>query len=39
MRLSAVKDPDISASDVNHNVSVINKWVHQWKLESTQAGN
>ena len=29
---SIVKDPDISANDVNHDLAIINNWVHQWKL-------
>ena len=33
MRFSIVKDPDISATDLNHDIAVINKWAHQWKLE------
>ena len=28
-----VKDPDISANDLNHDFVVINQWAHQWKLE------
>ena len=30
---SIVKDPLISANDLNHDLEVINQWAHQWKLE------
>ena len=30
---SIVNDPDITANDINHDLVVINKWTHQWKLE------
>ena len=33
MLFSIVKDPNISAIDLNHDLDVINKWAHQWKLE------
>ena len=33
MLFSIVKDPDISAKDLNHALAVINRWAHQWKLE------
>ena len=33
MLFSMVKDPDISAKDFNHDLAVIDKWAHQWKLE------
>ena len=33
MLFSIVKDPDISATDLNHDLDVINKWAHKWKLE------
>ena len=33
MLFSTVKDPDISAKYLNHDLAVINKWAHQWKLE------
>ena len=28
-----VKDPGISANELNHDFDVIHKWAHQWKLE------
>jgi len=33
MLFSIVKEPDISAADLNHDLEVINEWAHQWKLE------
>ena len=33
MLFSIVKDPGISASDLNHDLEIIRQWVHQWKLE------
>ena len=33
MLFSIVKDSHISASDLNHDLDVINKWAYQWKLE------
>ena len=33
MLFSIVKDPLICASDLNHDLDVINKWAYQWKLE------
>ena len=33
MRFSIVKDPKISANDLNHDLDVIHQWAHQWKLE------
>ena len=30
---SIVKDPNISANDLNHDLDIINRWAHQWKLE------
>ena len=30
---SIVKDPNLTAVDLNHDLDVINKWAHQWKLE------
>ena len=30
---SIVKDPNLSAIDLNHDLDVINKWAHQWKFE------
>ena len=32
MLFSTVHDPDISASDLNHDLQVISKWAFQWKL-------
>ena len=33
MLFSIVKDPEISANDLNHDLDVIHQWAHQWKLE------
>ena len=33
MLFSVVKDPEISANDLNHDLDTICQWVHQWKLE------
>ena len=33
MLFSIVNDPHISASELNHDLDVINKWAYQWKLE------
>ena len=33
MLFSAVKDPLISANDLNHDLDTICGWAHQWKLE------
>ena len=33
MLFSIVNDPHISASELNHDLDVINKWTYQWKLE------
>ena len=33
MLFSLVKDPDISATDLNHDLNVISQWAHQWKFE------
>ena len=33
MLFSAVKDPLISANDLNHDLDTICRWAHQWKLE------
>ena len=33
MLYSIVKDPTISASDLNHDLDLIQKWAHQWKME------
>ena len=33
MIFSIVKDPKISANDLNHNLETIRQWVNQWKLE------
>ena len=33
MLFSIVKDPNKSATDLNHDLDVINKWAHQWKFE------
>ena len=28
-----VKNPVISANDLNHDLNIIHQWVHQWKTE------
>jgi len=33
MLFSIVKNPDLSALDLNHDLEVICNWAHQWKLE------
>ena len=33
MLFSIVKDPVISANDLNHDLNIIRQWAHQWKLE------
>ena len=33
MLFSIVKDPVISANDLNHDLDMINQWAHQWKME------
>ena len=33
MLFSIVKDPKISANDLNHDLDVIHQWANQWKLE------
>ena len=33
MLFSVVKNPDISANDLNHDLDIIHNWAHQWKLE------
>ena len=33
MLFSIVKDPLITANDLNYDLDIINKWAHQWKLE------
>ena len=33
MLFSIVKDPHITANDLNHDLDIISKWAHQWKLE------
>ena len=33
MLFSIVKDPTISASDLNHDLNIIYQWAHQWKME------
>ena len=32
MLFSVIKDPQLSASDLNHDLEVINQWAYQWKL-------
>ena len=33
MSFSLVKDPEISANDLNHDLDAIRQWADQWKLE------
>ena len=33
MLFSIVKDPVISANDLNHDLNIIHQWGYQWKLE------
>ena len=33
MLYSVVKDPEITAADLNHDLDSINKWAYQWKME------
>ena len=33
MLFSVVKDPVISAGDLNHDLDIIYQWAHQWKME------
>ena len=32
MIFSIVQDPLISAFDLNHDLQIISKWAHQWKM-------
>ena len=33
MLFSIVKDPIVSASNLNHDLDVISQWTHQWKMQ------
>ena len=33
MLFSIVKDPIVSANDLNHDLDNIYQWAHQWKME------
>ena len=33
MLFSTVKDPVVSASNLNHDLDLIHQWAHQWKME------
>ena len=33
MLFSIVKDPLITANELNHDLDAISEWAHQWKLE------
>ena len=33
MLFSIVKNPEMSANHLNHDLDVIRQWAHQWKLE------
>ena len=33
MLFSIVKDPIVSANDLNYDLDIIYQWAHQWKME------
>ena len=33
MLYSVVEDPVVTATDLNHDLDIINKWAYQWKME------
>ena len=33
MLFSIIKDPIVSANDLNHDLDIIYQWAHQWKME------
>ena len=33
MLFSIVKDPIVSANELNHDLDIIYQWTHQWKME------
>ena len=33
MLYSVVKDPVITATNLNHDLDIINKWAYQWKMQ------
>ena len=33
MLFSVVKDPKLSADELNHDLELINRWAHQWKMQ------
>ena len=33
MLFAIVKNPEMSANDLNHDLDVIRQWAHQWQLE------
>ena len=33
MLFSIVKDPTISANNLNHDLDIIQQWAYQWKME------
>ena len=33
MLFSTVKDPAVSAANLNHDLDLIHQWAHQWKME------
>ena len=39
MLLSIVKDPAISADDLNHGLDIIRQWAYQWKMEFNSNSN
>ena len=39
MLFSIVKDPKISANDLNHDIDVTHQWANQWKLEFNPDSN
>ena len=39
MLFSIVKDPKVSANDLNHDLEIIYQWAHQWKMEFNPDAN
>ena len=36
MLYSVVKDPVVTAMDLNHDLDIINKWAYQWTKEAKE---
>ena len=36
MLFSIVKDPALSANNMNHDLDIIRQWAHQWKMDPTK---